>query len=175
LRYTKAKVSPRALRYEFPPGKEVRVVLEPFEEVIPLKGTEHNYSEPRTIRTWGRRRLKLLEPLLPLAEGVEIYLKGRALPGFYAVRMKGLTFVLGLSGWTAQQWSGSGSFDLLVSDEGADEALVARSLEHLRGATTADEKQLSTALGISREQASQILAVLCRRGLAIYDVQRRDY
>src|SRR5262245_48820767 len=81
LRYTKSKVSPRALRYEFAPGKEVRVVLEPFEEVIPLKGTEHTYREPRTVRTWGRRRLKLLEPLLPLADEVEIYLKGRALPG----------------------------------------------------------------------------------------------
>ena len=63
LRYTKAKVSPRALRYEFPPGEEAQIVLEPFEQAFTLRGTEHNYDELRTIRTWGRRRLKLLEPL----------------------------------------------------------------------------------------------------------------
>jgi hypothetical protein len=175
LRLTKAKVSPRALRYEFPPGEPVHIVLEPFEAVVPLKGTEHNYDEQRTVRTWGRRRLKLIEPLLPYADEVEIYLKGRALPSFYAVELPGLTFVLGLSGWTSQRWTGSGSFDLLVSDEGVDEALVAAALDHLRRSFTADEPRLAEALGTTRETASQVLAVLCRRGLAIYDVQQREY
>ena len=49
---------------------------------------------------WGRKRLSLLEPLLPFAERVDVYLKGRALPTFYAVKLPGVTFVLGLSGWT---------------------------------------------------------------------------
>jgi len=79
LRYTKAKVSPRALRYEFTPGDDARIVLEPWEHVVRLRGAEHNYSEPRTIRTWGRRRLNLIEPLLPFATSVDIYLKGRGL------------------------------------------------------------------------------------------------
>jgi hypothetical protein len=175
LRYTKAKVSPRALRYEFPPDDEARLVLEPFEEAFVLKGTEHNYGELRIIRTWGRRRLKLIEPLLPYADKVEIYLKGRALPSFYAVKLPGLTFLLGLSGWTAQRWTGTGSFDLLASGRVCAEDLVQRGLDHLREHVTADEKQLAAALECAREDASQILATLCRRGLSIYDVQARNY
>jgi hypothetical protein len=80
-----------------------------------------------------------------------------------------------LSGWTSQRWTGSGSFDLLVSDEGVDEALVSAALDHLRRSFTADEPRLAEALDTTRETASQLLAVLCRRGLAIYDVQRRQY
>src|SRR5688500_1564148 len=38
LRYTKAKVSPRALRYEFTPGEEARLILEPWEQTIRLHG-----------------------------------------------------------------------------------------------------------------------------------------
>ena len=106
LRYTKAKVSPRALRYEFVPGGEARLILEPWEHEIRLRGVEHNYTEPRVIRTWGRRRLKLIEGLLPFAHRVDIYLKGRALPSFYAVKLPDMTFVLGLSGWSEQGWSG---------------------------------------------------------------------
>src|SRR6185369_11639442 len=88
LRHTKAKVSPRGIRYEFEPGRDAVV----------LEGAEHTYTEPKTTRVWGRRRLKLIEGLLPFAEGVDIYLKGRALPSFYAVKLPGMTFLLGLTG-----------------------------------------------------------------------------
>ena len=101
LRYTKAKVSPRAVRYEFEPGQEAALILEPWEQRIALRGSEHSYTEKRVIRTWGRRRLSLLEPILPYAERVDIYLKGRALPSFYSATLPpGITFLVGLSGWT---------------------------------------------------------------------------
>src|SRR5262249_56917699 len=118
--------------YEFEPGKEVRLVLEPWEYVVGLRETEHNYAELRTIRTWGRKRLRLLEPLLPYAESVEIYLKGRALPSFYAARLPGITFLLGLSGWTAHQWTGTGSFDLLSDDTPVAGPLLAKGLKQLQ-------------------------------------------
>ena len=69
LRFTKAKVSPRAMRYEFEPSQDARLVLEPWEQRIPLRGAEHGYAEPRVIRTWGRRRLSLLEPILYQGRG----------------------------------------------------------------------------------------------------------
>ena len=89
--------------------------------------------------------------------------------------MPGLTFVLGLSGWSAQRWTGSGSFDLLTSDEPVDESLLARALDHIRESQTTREPELAEALGCSRTDASRLLAALCRRGLAIYDVQARYY
>jgi hypothetical protein len=174
LKKNKAKKSPRSLRYEFEPGQAARLVIEPWDHVVPLKETEHNYTEPRIIRTWGRKRLRLLEPLLPYADSVEVYLKGRALPSFYAVRLPGITFLLGLSGWSAQQWTGTGSFDLLSDDEPPPRELLARGLTHLKASTALSVDELATRLEVSKATANSVLMRLCRQGRAVYDVQRRD-
>lgn len=175
LRYTKARVSPRAVRYEFNPGEDARIVLEPWEEIIPLKGAGHNYAEPRVIRTWGRRRLRLIEPLLPFAEKVDIYLKGRALPHFYSVQLGGITFVLGLSGWSANAWTESGSFGLLSSLGREDESQLKKALEFIRARHSAAADEIAAALGVDRAASAQIMARLCRQGRAIYDIERRNF
>jgi hypothetical protein len=174
LLHTRAKVSPRALRYEFEPGADARIVLEPWERVVPLKGACHNFEKSRVIRTWGRRRLWLIEPLLPYAESVEVYLKGRALPSFYAVKLPGLTFVLGLSGWTESRWTGTGSFDLLATGA-TDDVLLGHALERLREARAVRVDDLANLLQVDREMADRLLARLCRRGQAVYDVERREF
>jgi hypothetical protein len=175
LQHNKAKTSPRALRYEFEPGQPARLVIEPWEEVVPLKGTEHNYEEQRVIRTWGRKRLRLLEPLLPYADSVEVYLKGRALPSFYAVRLPGITFLLGLSGWTANQWTGTGGFDLLADDAPADARLLKRGLKLLQKQIAVSVEDLAKKLDVPRAAANGVLMRLCRQGRAVYDVQRREF
>jgi hypothetical protein len=175
LRYTKARVSPRALRYEFEPEQPVSLVLEPWEHPITLRDATHNYTEPRTIRTWGRRRLRLIEPLLPFAESVDIYLKGRALPSFYAVKLSAMTFVLGLSGWSGQKWTETASFDLLSSRGEEDPALVRRAGEWLAGRFAAGTDELATHLGVGKEQSARLLERLCKLGRAIYDVEARQF
>lgn len=175
LRYTKAKVSPRALRYEFNPGEDARLVLEPWEKVVPLRGATHNYTEPRTIRTWGRRRLKLIEPLLPFATSVDIYLKGRGLPSFYVVKLPDLTFVLGLSGWTEQGWTGSGSFDLLADVTSPDETLISAVLSQLAEKFQASPKELALTMKQTPEAIWRICERLCRQGRAMFDVESRAF
>ena len=109
---------------------------------------EHAYTERRIVRTWGRRRLALLEPVLPFAERVDVYLKGRALPSFYAVKLPGITFVLGLSGWTAQRWTSAASFDLLVApDEAA--TVRERALAALGARYAASALDLATEVGVA--------------------------
>jgi hypothetical protein len=175
LRYTKAKVSPRALRYEFTPGEDTRIVLEPWEHAVRLRGAEHNYSEPRTIRTWGRRRLNLIEPLLPFAMSVDIYLKGRGLPSFYAVKLPDMTFVLGLSGWTEQHWTDTGSFDLLSDTTPVSSDLIAQVHELLARNFHASAKDLGRALNQSPDIIWRACERLCRQGRAIFDVESRDF
>jgi hypothetical protein len=175
LQFNKAKLSPRALRYEFEPGQEARIVLEPWEETFVLKGTEHNYTEKRVIRTWGRRRLRLLDALLPWAERVDIYLKGRALPSFYAVKLPSATFLLGLSGWAENRWTGSGGFALLSSSERLDHSLEGPALALLRQRVTMRVSDLARELKVSQETASQVLGHLCRRGQVLYDIEERLY
>lgn len=175
LRYTKAKVSPRALRYEFKPGEEAQLVLEPWEHSIRLRGAEHNYTEPRIIRTWGRRRLKLIEPLLPFATSVDIYLKGRGLPSFYAVKLPDLTFVLGLSGWSDQSWTDTGSFDLLSDTAPVSDDLIAQVHQQLTQRFHASAKDLATVLNQSADVIWRACERLCRQGRAVFDVESRDF
>ena len=175
LRHTKAKVSPRGLRYEFEPGQDVKLVLEPWEHVVTFEGATHNYTEHKTTRVWGRRRLKLIEGLLPFAESVDIYLKGRALPSFYAVKLPGITFLLGLTGWSGSGFTGTGGFGLLGTGAAEDEPRLPAALDLLRKRYHASIDQVAEALGTDKAAASRILVRLCRQGRAMFDVEARDY
>jgi SWIM zinc finger len=175
LRYTKAKVSPRALRYEFKPGEDAQIVLEPWEHSVRLRGAEHNYTEPRIIRTWGRRRLKLIEPLLPFATSVDVYLKGRGLPSFYAVKLPDLIFVLGLSGWSDESWTDTGSFDLLSDTAPVSDDVIAQVHQQLAKRFHASAKDLAASLNQSPESIWRACERLGRQGRAVFDVESRDF
>ena len=175
LRYSKAKVSPRALRYEFEPGQDARLVLEPWEHVVPLAGAAHHYTERKVTRVWGRRRLKLVEGLLPFAESVQVYLKGRALPSFYAVQLAGMTFVLGLSGFSEAGFTGTGGFDLLSDAAATDDGVLGPTLDLLRRQFHRSAPEVAQTLGIDEISATQLLGRLCRQGRCMFDVETRRY
>lgn len=175
LGQNKAKVSPRGLRYEFEPGQDVKLVLEPWETVVTFEGASHNYTERKTTRVWGRRRLKLIEGLLPFADQVDIYLKGRALPSFYAVKLPGMTFLLGVTGWSGAAFTNTGGFDLLASGTAEDDPKLPAALDLLRKNYHISIDQLAEALAIDKTAASRILVRLCRQGRAMFDVEARDY
>ncbi|MEW6157560.1 MAG: SWIM zinc finger family protein [Verrucomicrobiota bacterium] len=175
LRYTKAKLSPRAMRYEFTPGEHARLVLEPWEHVVPLRGAEHHYAEPRVIRTWGRRRLNLIEPLLPFATSVDIYLKGRGLPSFYAVKLPEMTFVLGLTGWSGQSWTEAAGFDLLGDPAPVPPEVIQQVHQHLAKCFHAAPKELAAALRQDLEVIWRASERLCRQGRAMCDVETRSF
>jgi hypothetical protein len=175
LRCTRTRLSPRALRYEFEPSGEARLVLEPWEKVIVLKGTQHSYAEKHVVRTWGRRRLELLEPLLPYADCVDVYLKGRSLPSYYVVRLPGVTFQLALSGWADQGWDTGTGFDLLTRRHEGDEVLLEPATAYLADARRATVDDLAAALGIDWETAQRLLLRLCRRGLVMVELESRLY
>jgi hypothetical protein len=113
LKRHRAARSPRALRFELEPGQPASLVMEPWERRIELHGTRH--AGPReSIRVWGRDRLRVLARLLPLAEGADVYLLGTGLPSFWSVKMGEMRLLLGLSGWTANDWTGAGALDQLA-------------------------------------------------------------
>lgn len=174
LSLMKAKVSPRALRYELEPGKDAALVLEPWETRVPLVGASHTFAERRVVRTWGRRRLRLLEPLLPWADSVDVYLKGRALPSFYSVNLPGVRFVLGLSGWTQNRFTDTGSFELLVAP-GGDAALQDRLAALLAKRQHATTEALARESGAAAADVVKALSALCAAGRVMFDVEARDW
>ena len=83
LRRHREKSSPRSLRYVLTPGHPVKLIIEPWNEEMIFRDSIYLGDEAQEIRTWGRRRLFLLEGLLPLANKITIHLLGTGLPSFY--------------------------------------------------------------------------------------------
>lgn len=173
LHANKAKISPRALRYEFEPDQPAKLVIEPWDHVVPLVGATHGYTEKRVIRTWGRRRLKLIEPLLPFAESVDVYLKGRAMPSFYSVKLPGMTFLLGLSGYTAGGFGSSSGFDLNTPT--MNQANAEQVLSVLAPAFHLSTAEVAERTGLAPDRASQALTALSYAGRAMFDVETRRW
>ena len=125
LKKHRARKSPRAVRFELVPGAPVEIVLEPWEVRIKLHDTPYAGPKAETVRTWGRDRLLTLARLLPLADGADVFLLGTGLPSFWSVRLGGMRFLLGLSGWTANDWTSGGGalLDLAPPTEPSEDLL----------------------------------------------------
>ena len=76
----------RGLRVELVPGEPPRLVLEPWETVIPATAGPYKGKAARVVRVWGRRRLLLLQRFLPFVEEVDVHLLGSGLPSFWVLR-----------------------------------------------------------------------------------------
>jgi len=166
LRMRRAKQSPRALRYELVPGEVPRMVLEPWDEVIEGTGAVYE-GGPRIVRTWGRRRLLVVSPLLAHLRAVRVHPSGPGLPIFYELDLGDCTLTLALSGWTDRGWAGIGNFDLLVPPD-LDGALQAAALTRLKeGPATIDE--LEAATGGGREALRSALLAEIQRGVVTHE------
>ena len=152
LRRNREKQSPRALRYELVPGEFPRIVFEPWEYVMETSGAKWDGEKAVSIRTWGRRRLHVLERLLPITRKVKVHLLGRGLPSFYVMYIDGQVFTLGLSGWTKNDWSGSSNFDLLSSRAAVDVYQSTSVLNYLKDRKYAPVQEIALPVKNGLEQ-----------------------
>lgn len=170
LKRHKAKTSPRAIRFELADGKSPVLMLEPWEKRIESSSTRYSGPTDEPIRVWGRRRLLTLARLLPLATSVDVHLLGTGLPSFWVVHMGNMRLTLGLSGWTANDWTcGSAVHTLIPPTEPSDTLLAgaADSLNRIRSATL---QSLSQRLSSSVGDAAGAMNQLALRGQAIFDL-----
>lgn len=156
-----ARVSPQALRYDMRPGEPATLVIEPFEHRLVLQEAAHDAATAHSVRTWGRRKLGLIEPLLPFAMAVHVDLKDHELPSFHTVRLPGMSVTLGLPG-TALPWP--------PSFAPAAPALQLRALHTLADAFHATTPALANALNASEADTAAALAALARAGRVMADL-----
>lgn len=171
----KARKSPRAMRFELTEGESPRVVLEPWEQIITSHGTKHAGESCQPIRVWGVRRLLSLARVLPLVDRCDVYLLGTGLPSFWVVRMGEMRLTLGLSGWTANDWSAGAELEMLAPPGQVKQQLFedAASLLQKQRAMRLDELQAS--LLTSAGDSLAILNRLAYRGQVIHDLAERTY
>jgi len=127
------------------------------------------------IRVWGRRRIFILERLIQLSRKFTVHLLGTGLPSFYIADLGHMNFTLGLSGWTANDWSQAGNFDLMAPRAEVDEFTKRRVFEGLKKVWVADVDELSRSLDLDRAAVLAALGIYTQAGRAIYDLNKRVY
>src|SRR5262245_5839934 len=160
----------RGLRVELVPGEAPRLVLEPWEVVIPSTAGPFRGKAAKVVRIWGRRRLLLLRRVLPLIEQVEVHLMGNGLPSFWVLRAPDLTITLGLTGFTTSNWSQAVSFDLLLPRKTQTSGPLETVLAHLAKVWRADTKELAKATGLKGAALLEALQLGCQQGKLMYDI-----
>jgi hypothetical protein len=169
----KAKVSPRALRWELTPGKPVKIVIEPWETVhVCSPSTRFEGDKPVTVRTWGRDRLRALARVLPTSTRVDVFLAGTGLPSVWVCDLgEEATFTLALSGWVDNDWvEGPAKFDLLTRRAIVSASELGQVHDALRAVRKSTDVALATSTALPLEKVRSALSVLCQSGRAMVDL-----
>lgn len=172
LRRKKERHSPRSIRIRLKPGEPVEMLFEPWNEVLRCPRAEYLGDEETEIRLWGRRRLLILERLIPLARSFDFYLLGTGLPCFVIADLGPMKFTLGLSGWTANDWSRAGQFDLLAPRRRTSSDVREKVFSTLQQRWLGDVNEIAAAAQVDRGDAASALTMLSQHGRVMYDLDK---
>lgn len=175
LKRCKEKHGPRSIRFKLEPGQPVTAVFEPWNTEVKCPRSVYHGTTSREIRIWGRRRLLLLERLIPVAKKFTVTLLGTGMPSFYVADLGDMNFTLGLSGWTANDWSRAGNFDLMAPRTEVDAFLKKRIFDSLRENWVESAASLASRLGTTEDQVTGALSAYTQAGRAIYDLNKGVY
>lgn len=175
LRRHKEIKGPRGMRYYLTPGEPVKIVFEPWETEVTCPRSIYQGAEKTVVRVWGRRRLHILERLIPLARKFTVHLLGTGLPSFYIADLGEMSFTLGLSGWTANDWSQAGNFDLMAPRADVDQVTQRCVFEELKKTWSNTPDALAEQLKLDRATVLGALGAYTQAGRAIFDLNKQVY
>lgn len=175
LRRNKELFGPRGMRYVLKPDHPIEVVFEPWNTSISCPRSIYTGDKDKEIRLWGRRRIHVLERLIGVANKFTVHALGTGLPSFYVADLGDMSFTLGLSGWTANDWSKSGNFDLMAPRAEVDELTCRRVFDGLKESWYSDTEELAGKLELDHAQVLGALAAYTQAGRAIYDLAKGVY
>lgn len=172
LRRRKEAGGPRSLRFLLEPGQPIQVLVEPWGLKLDFPRSPYTGATKQEIRVWGRRRLLTLERLIPVARSFEVVLLGTGMPSFWMADCGDLTFTLGLSGWTSNDWASAANFDLLAPRGEVDSHTLAEVWRALSERWLASTAELVQATRLSAGTVESALVELAQVGRVMYDLRR---
>ena len=175
MRRFKEKKGPRALRFILEPDKPIKAVFEPLYDELCFHRSIFKGNQAKTIRVWGRRRLLVLERLIPLMQSLKVVLLGSGLPSFFIANMGDMAYTLGLSGWTKNDWSTAGNFDLMAPRTQVDLLTQEKVFEALKTNWFATSDHLAQKLNLDSAVVLGSLAAYTQAGRVIYDMNSGVY
>ncbi len=117
-----------------------------------------------------------LARLLPLADSIEVHLLGTGLPSFWLARMGEMTFTLGLSGWTTNDWSTGSALDMLEPPRAVSPEFVDRVAGVMKSCRAADLPTVQSRLaGADPFTISAALRQLAQSGQVIFDLSTNQF
>lgn len=170
LKDHREKTGPRAIRFDLVPGKAPKMVLEPWEKPVHSHGTIYDGPVGEPVRIWGRRRLLALSRLLPLTDGIDVYLLGSGFPSFWLVKMGEMRFTLALSGWTSNDWTRGSAMDLLAPPMDPQDQWLAKAAHFIQKSRSVSFKEIESIVGYGPPAAASTLNHLALTGQVIYDL-----
>ena len=173
LRRKKERHGPRSIRLFLKPGQPVEMLFEPWNEKLVCPRAHYHGGIETEIRLWGRRRLLILERLISLAKSFDFYLLGSGLPSFVVANLGAMKFTLGLSGWTANDWSRAGQFDLLAPRRRTSTDMRERVFEALRTRWLGTVDEVAVAADVERADAASALTALAQHGRVMFDLDKQ--
>ncbi|WP_288426266.1 SWIM zinc finger family protein [uncultured Spirosoma sp.] len=175
LRRFKEKTGPRSIRFQLTPGKPIKLVFDPWGKELVCSRSVYEGTAAREIRIWGRRRLLILERLIPVSRRFTVHLLGSGLPSFYVADLGDMSFTLGLSGWSANDWSRLGNFDLMAPRADVPPATAQLIFETLKQNWYEKPEALAKRMGLDTKVVLGALGAYTQAGRAIFDLQQGVY
>ncbi len=117
----------------------------------------------------------VLARLLPLADGADVYLLGTGLPSFWSVKMGDMRLLLGLSGWTANDWTGAGALDQLAPPVEPSAELLSEVAAVFKDGPAQTFGQIQERSGASAPHVAAALNRLALMGQLIHDLPAGVY
>lgn len=169
LEAEKEKHGPRSLKFRLTPNEPVSVEIEPWGTVVVDHTSKYTGDRPEEIRVWGRRRLLILKDVLPDVTSLDVRLLGSGMPSFWTVHVDDVELTVGLSGWTALDWSGRARFSALMPSANVSTQLMTRAAAQLKSSGRLNPGQLAGSADVGEADARGALQKLCIMGKAMFD------
>lgn len=175
LKRHKEKTGPRSIRFYLKPGERIKAVFEPWNKEVICSRSIYHGTEEKEIRIWGRRRLLILERLIPIAKRFRVHLLGTGLPSFFVADLGDMNFTLGLSGWTKNDWSRAGNFDLMAPRAEVDLFTKGKIFEALKETWQESADSLASRLKMDKAIIKGALSAYTQAGRVMYDMDKKVY
>ncbi|NOQ73175.1 MAG: SWIM zinc finger family protein [Crocinitomix sp.] len=176
LKRNKERTGPRSIKYVLKPGEPIVAIFEPWNIEVVCKRSIYKGNKTEEIRVWGRRRILLLERLLPITDKFTVHLLGRGMPSFYTAHLTNeMYFTLGLSGWTANDWTSSSQLDLLAPRGMVDAQTMQTIYLKLREDWFKSGADLAQSLSLDLNTVNNALSTFTQAGKVIYDLKNQVY
>lgn len=175
MRQRKDTAGTRAIQFHLTPGQPARVVFEPWNIELHCDRSIYLGDTKQTIRVWGRRRLHILERLIPVAKHFDLYLMGQGMPYFFVADLNGMQFTLGLSGWSNNNFSDGANFALLAPRGNVDNDTKERVFKALKLGWSLKASKIASTLNLNEETVRSALMAYIQAGRVVYDIHKDTY